>query len=35
MDIDLTSVIIIVVLFSFFLIPILYDKWKNKKTKND
>lgn len=31
MDVDLTSVIISIVAFSFFLIPILYDQWENKK----
>ncbi|SMO90361.1 hypothetical protein SAMN06265218_1225 [Fodinibius sediminis] len=30
MDIDITSVIISAVAFSFFLIPIIYDQWKNK-----
>lgn len=31
MDVDLTSVIISIIAFSFFIIPIVYDKWKNTK----
>lgn len=31
MDVDLTSVIISIIAFAFFAIPIAYDQWKNKK----
>lgn len=34
MDIDLTSVIISIIVFSFFIIPIVYDQWKNKNKKD-
>ncbi len=32
MDIDLTSIIISIVAFLFFIIPIVYDQIKNKKS---
>lgn len=34
MDVDLTSVIISIIAFSFFIIPIVYDQWKNKNKKD-
>lgn len=35
MEVDLSSIIISLVVFSFFIIPIAYDQWKNKdKNKN-
>lgn len=30
MDIDLTTIIIVIVVLSFFAIPIIYDQWSNK-----
>ncbi|WP_310688098.1 hypothetical protein [Aliifodinibius sp. S!AR15-10] len=30
MDVDLSSIIISIVAFSFFIIPIVYDQWKKK-----
>lgn len=33
MEVDLSSVIISLIVFSFFIIPIAYDQWKNKGDK--